>query len=48
MITVDHVLLDGTKLQSVSGHVVRISDAETVYRIADKMSNERILKNDNV
>ena len=35
-----HILKDGTILTDISGHVVKMEDARTVYALMDKM-NER-------
>ena len=43
MITVKHVLKDGTTITDLTGHIVRKSDAAGVYKIADKI-NERYMK----
>lgn len=36
-----HILKDGTRLEDVSGHIVRIQDAETVYKLMDSINNGR-------
>ena len=45
---VKHVLNNGTTVTDITGHIVRMSDAQTVYKLADKMNNERIVRNGNV
>ena len=37
---VRHILKDGTVLTDITGHVVKMEDAEAVYLLMDKM-NER-------
>lgn len=44
MAEVVHILKDGTRLEDITGHVVRISDAEAVYGLMDYVN--RRLKNE--
>lgn len=37
---VHHVLKDGTKLESIKGHVVRRCDAEAVYSLMEKINEK--------
>ena len=37
---IKHILRDGTVLNDITGHVVKVEDAETVYTLIDKI-NER-------
>lgn len=37
---ITHILKDGTILTDISGHVVRMEDARSVYTLMDKI-NER-------
>ncbi len=43
---VKHILKDGTVLTDITGHIVRIEDAEVVYQIMDKLNEERGGKHD--
>lgn len=36
-----HILKDGTRLDDISGHVVRMEDAEELYRLIDSISQRR-------
>lgn len=36
-----HILKDGTRLDDIAGHIVRIRDAETVYKLMDSI-NRRV------
>ena len=47
-VTIKHVLKDGTTVTDITGHIVRMSDAQAVYKLADKMNNERIVRNGNI
>ena len=38
---VKHILKDGTVLDDITGHVVKMEDAKVVYQIMDKMNQER-------
>ena len=42
MITVKHVFKDGTTVNDVTGHIVRLKDAEAVYTLVDRI-NERYI-----
>lgn len=35
-----HILKDGTILQDITDHVVRVEDAEAVYTLMDKMNEQ--------
>lgn len=35
-----HVLKDGTVLEDITGHVVRVEDAEPVYKLMDAINRE--------
>ena len=48
MITVKHVLKDGTTVTDITGHIVRMSDVQAVYTLVERMNNERIVKNGNI
>ena len=37
---VRHVLKDGKEVKSISGHVIKIDDAQSIYQIIDRI-NER-------
>ena len=41
---VAHVLKDGTRLDDIAGHIVRVTDAEAVYGLMDYLN--RRLKNE--
>ena len=43
---VKHILKDGTVLTDITGHIVRIEDAEAVYQLMDKLNEERGRKYD--
>lgn len=36
-----HILKDGTRLEDISGHIVRIQEAETVYKLMDSINSGR-------
>lgn len=36
-----HILKDGTRLDDIAGHIVRIRDAETVYKLMDEINKKR-------
>ena len=42
MITVKHVLKDGTTVNDITGHIVRMKDANAVYTLVDRI-NERYI-----
>lgn len=33
-----HILKDGTRLADIAGHIVKVSDAETVYRLMEEIN----------
>lgn len=37
-----HILKDGTRLEDISGHIVRIQEAETVYKLMDSINSRRV------
>jgi hypothetical protein len=37
-----HILKDGTRLEDISGHIVRIQEAETVYKLMDSINSGRL------
>ena len=37
---ITHVLSDGTILKDIQGHVVKVSEAESVYNLIDHINNE--------
>lgn len=43
---VRHILKDGTVLDDITGHVVKMEDARMVYELLDKINQERGEKND--
>lgn len=43
---VRHILKDGTVLDDITGHVVKMEDAKVVYQIMDKLNEERGRKHD--
>jgi hypothetical protein len=43
---VKHILKDGTVLTDITGHIVKIEDAEVAYQIMDKLNEERMKKHD--
>lgn len=42
---VRHILKDGTVLDDITGHVVKMEDARVVYELLDKINQERGEKN---
>lgn len=42
---VKHILKNGAAVNDITGHIVRMSDAPSVYKLVDKMNNERIVNN---
>lgn len=36
-----HILKDGTRPGDIAGHIVRIRDAETVYKLMDELNKKR-------
>lgn len=41
-----HILKDGTVLDDITGHVVKMEDARVVYELLDKINEERGKRND--
>lgn len=41
-----HILKDGTVLTDISGHIVKMEDAEIAYQIMDELNEERMRKHD--
>lgn len=41
---IHHVLKDGTRMDDISGHVVRVQDAESVYSLIAKMNQRKVVK----
>lgn len=37
---ITHIMKDGTVLEDITGHVVKVEDAEPVYRLLDKINRE--------
>lgn len=46
---IHHILKDGTKTDDITGHVVKVEDAESVYTIITKMNQRKVvmLESDN-
>lgn len=46
---IHHVLKNGVVLDNISGHVVRIKDAESVYNLITKLNQRKVVRcsNDN-
>lgn len=40
---IHHILKDGTRTDDISGHVVRIADAESVYGLITKMNQRKVV-----
>lgn len=36
-----HILKDGTRLDDITGHVVRMEDAEELYRLIDNINQKK-------
>lgn len=36
-----HILKDGTRLNDITGHVVKVKDAEAVYQLIHKINEEK-------
>lgn len=36
-----HVLRDGTVLDNIEGHIVKVQDAETLYNMIDQITDTR-------
>lgn len=41
---IHHVLKDGTRTDDISGHVVRVKDAESVYNLISKMNQRKVVR----
>lgn len=41
---IHHILKDGTRTDDISGHVVRIQDAESVYNFISKLNQRKVVK----
>lgn len=39
-----HVMRDGSVKTDITGHIVRIKDAEPVYRLLDSINEKRVKK----
>lgn len=39
-----HILKDGTVLTDISGHVVKMEDARSVYTVIDKINEKQTAK----
>ena len=37
-----HVLKDGTRVDDISGHIVRLSDAEPLYRLMANLYTDQV------
>lgn len=42
--SVVHILKDGTRLNDITGHVVRLEDAESLYRFLDSLNQNNLNK----
>lgn len=40
MITIQHVLKDGTKVDSIKGHVIKAEDHPVLYEVIDRISRK--------
>ena len=40
MITIKHVLKDGTKVDSVEGHVIKAEDFPLLYEVMDRINRK--------
>ena len=40
MITIHHVLKDGTKVDSVEGHVIKADDFSVLYEVIDRINRK--------
>lgn len=43
---VTHILKNGTKVDDITGHVVKVKDAPMTYEIIEKLNRERRNNND--
>lgn len=41
---IHHVLKDGTRIDDISGHVVRVQDAESVYALISKLNQRKVVR----
>lgn len=46
MVHVINILRDGTRLEDMTGHIVKISDAEPVYNLMDEINRKVKIKNE--
>ena len=46
MITIKHVLKDGTKVDSVEGHVIKASEFKVLYEVINRIQKEGEQKKD--
>lgn len=44
MITIKHVLKDGTKVSDVAGHVVKAAEHEALYQVMERIINKENLQ----
>ena len=40
---IHHVLRDGTRTDDISGHVVKVEDAESVYALISQMNQRKVV-----
>ena len=41
---IHHVLKDGTRTDDITGHVVKVADAESVYNLITKINERKLVK----
>lgn len=41
MITIHHVLKDGTEVDSIEGHVIKADEFSTLYEVINRISNRK-------
>lgn len=41
LVTIKHILKDGTVLKDIRGHVVKMEDAKSIYSLMDKMNQKK-------
>lgn len=41
---IHHVLKDGTRTDDITGHVVKVQDAESVYTLITKINERKVVK----
>ena len=41
---IHHILKDGTRTDDISGHVVKMQDAESVYNLIGKMNQRKVVR----